>query len=171
MMRTPTRSTVATTTLALAAVVLLAAAPAAAEFPKQGEFRATYCFVGNLTTLVQSKADLAFSFELTGTVRGDTPGTLLDMTSIQCVGLGEVRGGKRSGTHQCHFVDQDGDKIYVRAWYGPEGPQRTLEFLGGSGKYAGITGGGETRSLGRFPKIKDGTFQGCTHGGGRYRLP
>jgi hypothetical protein len=156
-------------TLALATTVFWSAGSPAAELAKEGDFNATYCFAGTTATLVQSKADLAYSFELTGPVRAETPGSFLDMTSVQCVGLGEVKSGKSSGTHQCHFMDADGDKVFTR--FEAEGPKATFEILGGTGKYAGISGAGETQSLGRFPKIKEGTFQGCTRGGGRYRLP
>lgn len=168
-MRKGMHSTLAATAVALAASTLLGATPVAAELPKEGDFSATYCFAGNLAMLAQSKTDLAFSFELTGPVRGETSGSLLDMTSVQCVGLGEVRNGKSSGIHQCHFMDQDGDKIFAR--FETERTKATFELLGGSGKYEGISGGGETEPLGRFPKIKEGTFQGCTRGGGHYKLP
>lgn len=169
MIRTGIRSSIVMGALVLVTSVLLTAAAPAAELQREGDFNATYCFSGDLAVLAQSQTDRAFSFELTGPVRAETPGAFLDMSSVQCVGLGEVRDGRSSGTHQCHFMDADGDKVFAR--FEAEGPKSTFEILGGTGKYVGISGGGETQSLGRFPKIKDGTFQGCSRGGGHYRLP
>jgi len=169
MMRTRARSTAVARAATLAIAATLVAVPAAGELLKEGDFSATFCFAGNHTTLAQSKTDLAYSFDLTGPVRADAPGSFLDMSSVQCVGIGEVQGGKFSGTHQCLFLDADGDKVFMR--FEAEGPKSMLEILGGTGKYTGISGSGETQSLGRFPKIKEGTFQGCSRGGGHYKLP
>lgn len=168
MIRKPIRSLLTAVTLTVAALAP-AGFPGAAELPREGDFDATFCFVGNAATLVQSKTDLAYSFDLTGPVRGELPGSLLDMTSVRCVGLGEVHDGVRTGTHRCVFVDRDGDQVFMRGQ--AAGTKTSVEFLGGSGKYAGISGNWETLALGSFPKVKEGTFQGCSRGGGRYRLP
>ncbi|MDF1556328.1 MAG: hypothetical protein P1P84_24895 [Deferrisomatales bacterium] len=117
-MRKHTQAKASTGALALAASVLVAATTARAEMPKEGEFSATYCFAGNLTTLAQSKRDLEYDFELTRPMRDETPGSLLDMISVQWVGMGEVREGKRSSIHPCHFMDHDGDKVFARTWFG-----------------------------------------------------
>ncbi|MDW7710356.1 MAG: hypothetical protein SCH98_07750 [Deferrisomatales bacterium] len=144
MIPTRIRSFPAVHALALAAAAFWAGAAPAAELAREGDFSATYCFVGNSATLVESKTDLAFSFELTGPVRAETPGSFLDMTSVHCVGLGEIKGGTPSGTHRCQFMDADGDRVFAR--FQAAGPKTTLEISGGTGKYAGISGAGETQS-------------------------
>jgi hypothetical protein len=44
------------------------------------------------------------------------------------------------------------------------------ETLAGTGKYEGMVRTATAESLGQFPTIKPGTFQGCNRATGTYKL-
>ena len=61
--------------------------------------------------------------------------------------------------NMCEAIDKDGDKYLTRN--SVEGPKTVQETLAGTGKYEGMVRTGTAESLGQFPTIKQGTFQGC----------
>jgi hypothetical protein len=62
----------------------------------------------------------------------------------------------------------DGDK---RLTYFSTGDGKTTRTkIAGTGKYEGMVTAGTFEPLGPFPAIKDGTFQGCNHQTGTYKL-
>jgi hypothetical protein len=109
------------------------------------------------------------SYSLTGTSRSNPSGGAFDMMSFQCVGVGALIEGKWSSNGFCEYLDADGDKSLGKATR--IGPKGTWKFVAGTGKFAGITGGGTNETLGQFPTIKPGTFQGCNRAVGTYKLP
>lgn len=42
----------------------------------------------------------------------------------------------------CTYTDRDGDKWFVKWWEGSDMEEGRYEYTGGTGKYAGVTGGG-----------------------------
>ena len=69
----------------------------------------------------------------------------------------------------CEYLDAEGDKLigYVERTGAAGGKWR---FVNGTGKYVGITGGGEYKYLGNFPRIRKGNTQGCSRATGSYEL-
>lgn len=160
--------------LAAAAIVGLAlvhtpAAGEAAELAKSGSYDVTNCWAGTSNVIVHSKAHIALSFMLTGTSRTNKPGGPFGKMSHQCVGLVRVLKGTVTGDYTCENVDADGDKMLVRGMR-PGNPGGEWTFINGTGKYAGITGGGPYKYLGRFPTVRKGHFQGCLRATGTYKL-
>ena len=51
------------------------------------------------------------------------------------------------------------------------GSKGSAEFLSGTGKYEGISGGGTNEDVGSFPSARPGTFQGCSPAIGTFKLP
>ena len=49
----------------------------------------------------------------------------------------------------CDGIDKDGDVFWM--WFHDLGETHSWSFMGGTGKYDGITGGGTTKVLGGFP--------------------
>jgi len=152
------------------AVLLLVGVGAAlaADLPKQGSYDVTSCWSGASNAIAFSKTHTASSFELTGTTRSNPPGGPFDMVTFRCVGMSSSIEGKNTGMNLCEVIDKDGDKYLLRST--AEGPKQAQETLAGTGKYEGMVRTGTAESLGQFPIIKPGTFQGCNRGTGTYKL-
>jgi hypothetical protein len=140
----------------------------AAELPKEGSYDYNSCWSGVSNTIKFSKTHTANSYELTGTNRSNPPGGFLDTTAYRCVGMSASLDGKNTGTNVCEVIDVDGDKRLVHSSTA-DGKETGTE-VGGTGKYEGMVVTGTVEQLGPFPAIKDGTFQGCNHRTGTYKL-
>ena len=141
---------------------------AAQMMPKEGNFDTSSCWSGVSNLIVFSKTHSAFSYELTGTARSNTPGGLFDMTTFRCVGIVSIIDGAAPGTALCENIDKEGDKWFSR--YVGEGPKYKGEALAGTGKYEGMTYSSNFLNVGPFPVIKPGTFQNCNRQTGTYKL-
>ena len=119
--------------------------------------------------IVHSKAHIALSFTLTGTGRANKPGGPFDMVSWQCVGEAQVMQGTATGGGICETVDADGHKTLGR-FKRTGNPGGEWRYINGTGKYAGITGGGPYKYLGPFPTVRKGHFQNCLRATGAYKL-
>jgi hypothetical protein len=141
----------------------------AGELAKEGNYDLMSCFSGEAEVLAHSKSNVAMSYVFTGTCRSNPPGGIFDMTSLYGVGMGSIIKGENKSDYYIEYIDSDGDKIFLKG--GRVGPDGTAVFLSGTGKYEGISGGGSNKVVGRFPAAKPGTFQGCSHAVGTYKLP
>jgi hypothetical protein len=103
-----------------------------------------------------------------GTIRSNPPGGAFDMATFRRVGMFSSIEGKNTGMNLCEGIDKDGDKFLVRT--SVEGPKTVQEAIAGTGKYEGMVRTGTAESLGQFPTIKPGTFQGCNRATGTYEL-
>lgn len=85
---------------------------------------------------------------LRGVVLGEGAGNIFHMTEQDCIGATivapDVPGGDSAG--YCDGIDGDGDVYFV--WWRSERGARTWGILGGTGKFAGLTGGGTTTIMG-----------------------
>jgi hypothetical protein len=150
---------------ALPAALLLAAASAIAQ-PAGTDVDITLCWGGTAHLSAASK-ELAFgTYLLTGTVRSATTGGMFDGSSTECGGSFEAAAGGGRHDGWCVFVDRQGDK-----WWGRDirrGTDHRFEVLGGSGKYAGLTGSLTVeRTL--HPPVRPATTQGCSRTKGTLR--
>jgi len=141
----------------------------AADIPKEGNYDYTACWSGVSSAIAFSKTHSAFSYEMTGTNRSSKPGGMFDRHSFRCVGMNASLGGKNTGNTVCEGIDPDGDK---RLSYFSIAADGTVirENVVGTGKYDGMVASGKVMPLGPFPEIKAGTFQGCNHQTGTYKL-
>ena len=117
-----------------------APASAADAFPKTGAAKlAAYTVCRSLAVVDMGPAGSQSSAECNGIVKTQDGSKLLDNLAIRCLEEARARpdGYKFFGT--CVQTDADGDQIFM-TYEGPEsGP---VEWLGGTGKYAGIVGSG-----------------------------
>ncbi len=141
----------------------------AAELAKSGSYDITNCWAGTSNVIVHSKAHIALSYTLTGTSLANKPGGPFGNLSYQCVGVVRVMQGTATGDGNCEYVDADGDKVLGRG-IRTGNPGGEWTFINGTGKYAGITGGGAFKYLGQFPTVRKGHFQGCNRATGTYKL-
>jgi hypothetical protein len=109
------------------------------------------------------------TYELTGTIRSASPGGALDGNSYECVGTYEAIAGSYRQIGYCVSVDRQGDKAWGRDVRNKD--EDSYEYIGGTGKYAGITGKLTKERPAPFPQARAGTLQGCARLVGTYSLP
>ena len=141
----------------------------AGELAKQGNYDLMSCYSGKAEVIAHSKTQVALSYVFTGTCRSNPPGGAFDMTSFQGVGAQSILDGKINSIYFMEYIDSDGDKVFLKG--DRNGPKGSAEFLSGTGKYEGISGGGTNEAVGNFPSARPGTFQSCSHAIGTYMLP
>ena len=157
------------TTMAVLLSTALANPTIAADFPKEGRYDYIGCWSGVSNPITFSKTHSASSFELTGSIRSNVPGGLFDKAAYRCVGSNANLDGKQSGMSICEAIDSEGDRWMSYFSSMPDG-KLVRETVTGTGKYAGMSHSGSVQPLGPFPTIKAGTFQGCNHQTGTYKL-
>ncbi len=126
------------------------------------------CWAGTSQTVVRGEGDLSFSTVFFGTTVTDDPADKLHMSSFKCVSAGDIHGGKAVSTGYCQSVDADGDKFF--STYEVVDGAGPLTFTGGTGKFDKGSGVVQIKTIGQFPGIESGKFQGCNNGKGSYTL-
>jgi hypothetical protein len=141
----------------------------AVELLKEGSYDYTACWSRVDRDITFSKTHTASSYEMTGSIRSNTPGGMFDKETFRCVGMNAALGGKNTGSTVCEATDADGNKRLSYFSVGTDG-KVTREFIVGTGKYEGMVTNGTVEPLGPFPVIKAGTVQDCNHQTGTYKL-
>ncbi len=109
---------------------------------------------------------------LAGVTRGIAdsvaPGGPFDKTSFECRGVTNASKAGVDYNSRCVFVDADGHKVVgtnvgtAQGW--------TWKFLGGTGKWEGIEGGGTGKSIAQYPRPSPAVSAGCGIAKGTYTL-
>ncbi len=131
----------------------------------------TGCRSSTSTILSATKELVVLSFDLKGIDRSNHENKLFDNFSHNCNGVYMVAGEKTSGNGFCKYMAPDGD-FTVLEWKntGTRG-KGTWTFLHGTGKFKGITGGGDYDTVARAKPIVKGTVQTCIRVTGTMDLP
>lgn len=125
-------------TIAASLLGLAAASAQAAEFPQTGSTKS----IGYLTASVIDELEgweaewQPNIYVATGNIRNEKEGGPFDNTFVRCIGQQAMVAGKFSSSGTCTQIDKDGDKVFITS--APD----AFTFIGGTGKYKGITGGG-----------------------------
>ncbi len=117
-----------------------ASAPAAlgASFPRSGEAAFdTYGTWRDLAVMNTSlgKQGVEEGHGIIRNVAGEGP---FDDMVVRCFGLWTAVPSSSAGRWTCTLVDTDGDTVLTTA----DRDTQTFSFIGGTGKYGGLTGGG-----------------------------
>ncbi len=116
----------------------IASAQQQTQFPRQGS--ATYVTSYNFRTLTFMNMDEVGSQglqEFVGITRNTDGQNLFDNMAVRCISYGETIGKNSISHGACIETDIDGDKVFTTF----EGaPVRAHTFVGGTGKYKGISG-------------------------------
>ena len=143
------------------------------ELPKEGTFSFTIYATDTGKVIVVGER-LHCIYEGIGIVGNDEGKGFLNEAAFYNLGqMHGVKGIKQSETGACEYTDADGDKVLATyEWKGvlfksAEGP---FEFVAGTGKYTGITGGGESNWWPTRSVKPDMTF-GIMKVKGHYKLP
>ncbi|MDH4094429.1 MAG: hypothetical protein OEV81_06520 [Betaproteobacteria bacterium] len=94
------------------------------------------------------------------------PGGAFDKTTFECRGVTNASKAGLDYNSRCTFVDADGDRVvgatagHAKGW--------NWKFLGGTGKWEGIEGGGTGKSTGAYPRLSPAVSAGCGLATGTY---
>ncbi|MEK0082544.1 hypothetical protein [Benzoatithermus flavus] len=116
----------------------------AAKLPQNGKVKFQVSYVQWTGRDIQLDGKTSFgTFEFAGITRNVEGKPWFDRMTEHCTGqyyAGEKRSAATNGS--CLYVDPDGDKVMIN-WTGGTVPYAgTKQVVGGTGKYAGITGQG-----------------------------
>jgi hypothetical protein len=126
-----------------------------AEIPKEGSATVTIGFTGAYQILPLGKEYLQNNYDARGVVTTDNEASPLYMASVQCVGAVKAIKGEYKEFGLCIYTRPDGDQIYGS--YEGTGKmggsaKGATTWVGGTGKYEGMTGSAEwTRTSLRGP--------------------
>lgn len=81
-----------------------------------------------------------------------------------------IAGERTTGKGICRWVQASGGTA-VGEWEMAADGQNSWKWLAGTGKLAGIRGGGTFQWVGRGKAVEPGTGQSCRHDWGKYTLP
>ncbi|GJD57191.1 hypothetical protein [Methylobacterium dankookense] len=120
----------------------------AAELPLQGEYRITYTGVNPAPmkpVMIGPQRTVATSLSIMTAVNAGGSGLLHNMTG-RCNGMATIDNQAKTLENHgfCDYVDADGDHVFEK-WDYPVQPlaatgQGTGEWIGGTGKFTGISG-------------------------------
>ena len=152
------------------AAMLAGAALAAQARAGQTEYSGTFC-ARFVTTMIQAGPDItALNMESWGVQTPDSAFKPWANATNHCVGNLLILDGKPTERGQCVWTDSDGD-TFIGSFLGEAGKPGSWTFLGGTGKWKGVSGGGVYQHVSSSKPRADGTGEGCTTHSGRYALP
>lgn len=100
----------------------------------------------SLDTVETADGGMVQRSHIMGIVLCDDPSASIHLASQDCFGTTVVSAdGTVVGNGYCDAVDAEGDRWWIWWHNGPKG--NTWGFMGGTGKYDGIKGGGTTTNL------------------------
>jgi hypothetical protein len=134
----------------------------------QTPFDITECLGGTATVVYQSKEITITGIEGKGIIFSHHENKVFDNCTFQVVAIAKTVDGKRRSDSYWKIMDLDGDVIVAEAVV--LGPEKTMKFLHGTGKWKGIQGEakGKTTATGKF--IAPGTIQSCSRYVGTFEL-
>jgi len=129
---------------ALAFLVIVGVSTADAQLPKQGSYSGTFGAQGEGTLHELGPGHIFFVGGFNGVFMNEESGGFLDRTQVICPGINDIVDGLSQGLQgYCIATDEDGDKAFAK-WAGiddtPNVGGGDFEWIGGTGKYEGITG-------------------------------
>lgn len=153
------------TRLRLAVAAVGAVCAASSAWAADTPFDMKGC-LANETTVLDKVGDLTVGMNVTrGTM--DFVGALTDKMTHDCRVLWVASKAGLEFTNRCVNIDKDGDKHVTMASGTPKSFQ--WRFLGGSGKYQGISGGGTGEIHSPYPRGAN-FGASCWQGRGTYTL-
>lgn len=159
---------------AVAAVLLLATVAAAAQAAdppasrREGAFEFNSCYSGNVETITLNEGLNVRTTRIIGATTTATPGEPFDGQAVHCTAIALVERNRSSASGYCMHQDVDGDRWMFKL----DDVDRAgrLEFVGGTGKYQGMTLSGQFGPRARPIFIAPGTVQLCQRVQGRFSL-
>jgi hypothetical protein len=134
----------------------------------QTPFDVTECLGGTATVVYQSKEITITGIEGKGIIISHHDNKVFDNCTFHVVSIAKVVDGKRRSDSYWKIMDPDGDVIIAEVVV--LGPEKTMKFLHGTGKWKGIKGEAKGKTTAAGKPIVPGTFQGCSRYIGTFEL-
>ena len=160
---------------ALVTLALTFSTGVSAQPPKQGTTSGTYSHSGTFKALAMGKEHVQIHYEDWGVRNEDQESTFpARAASSRCLGsYHATHGAVDNHTGFCEGIDADGDQwffTYQAAWTVESAQTGTFTYVGGTGKYRGISGRG-TFTYKPLRPIAEDSFQGMSIYKGNWKLP
>ncbi len=128
----------------------------------------TECVSGIATTVFQSNEITITGIDGKGVIFSHHENKVFDNCTFHVVAIAKTVDGKRKSDSYWKIMDPEGDVIVAEAVV--LGPEKTMKFLHGTGKWKGIKGEakGKTATIGKF--IAPGTVQSCSRYVGSFEV-
>jgi hypothetical protein len=134
----------------------------------QTPFDVTECGGGPVTIVFQSPEVTVSGLEGKGIFFSNHENKLFNNSTFQVVQIARVIGSNRVSNSYWKIMDPDGDAIVASV--DVVGPEKTMIFLHGTGKWKGIKGGAKGKGITGGKFIVPGTFQACSRYVGTFEL-
>ena len=134
----------------------------------QTPFDVTECGGGPVTMVFQSKEVTVSGLEGKGIIMSNHANKVFDNCTFQVVQIARIVEGNRVSNSYWKIMDSDGDAIVASV--DVVGPEKTMTFMHGTGKWKGIKGGAKGKGITGGKFIVPGTFQACSRYVGSFEL-
>lgn len=145
-----------------------------AQPPKAGTYRSSGAHSGTFKILQMGEERSEITYELSGLSLSDSGEGLLHGASFRCLGaVHAIQGAYDGDSGSCVYIRPDGDQAFLTyrgSGTSGMGSAGTFTLVGGTGKLAGLAGGGEYTDTSPRP-TPAGSFHGYWKGRWTYRLP
>jgi hypothetical protein len=135
----------------------------------QTPFDITECGAGPVTVVYQSNDITISGLEGKGIIFSHHENKVFDNCTFQVVQIARIVEGKRRSDSYWKIMDPDGDIIIAELVV--LGPEKTMKFLHGTGKWKGIKGEAKGKTTAAGKPVAPGTFQACSRYIGTFELP
>ncbi len=135
----------------------------------QTPFDVTECGGGPVTIVFQSPEVTVSGLEGKGIIFSNHENKLFNNFTFQVVQIARVIGSNRVSNSYWKIMDPDGDAIVASV--DVVGPEKTMTFMHGTGKWKGIKGGAKGKGITGGKFIVPGSFQACSRYVGSFELP
>ncbi len=133
------------------------------------EYGGTFCGHWKSMTVQSSPEVSAFNTEFWGIQTPDSTFKPWANATNHCMENDIIMQGKMSAHGECLWTDADGD-TFIGTYVDEPGKPGTWTFLGGTGKWKGVTGSVTYQHVSSSKPRPDGTGEGCTTHSGKYTL-
>jgi len=145
-----------------------------AEVPKEGSGTTLIAYGGTFKAIAMGKERMHLTYEVAGAAVVEEGESILHGSSVHCIGaMHIVNGAYNDDSGFCEYTLPDGDKVFAATKASGklgESAKGTSEYVGGTGKFAGITGSGEFERF-SLKAYQQGTIQGYVKAKGDWKLP
>jgi len=151
-----------------ASLPLILASVAGPALAQELPYDIKLCGVQEVTVIDRARDIVITHYVTRGIVDSFLPNHPFDKLSYECRGL--THSSKEGGelATRCTFLDAEGHKALG---YGVGPPKEwRWTFLGGTGKFEGISGGGTATPFAAYPKLSPTIGAGCNRATGTYSL-
>jgi hypothetical protein len=127
------------------------------------------CFTSESSVIDRAGDVVIGQSELRGLSDSVPPGGAWDKTTHHCRSVWTSSKTSYEFSNRCTNVDRDGDKFFTMS-YGSSLKSFKWVYLAGTGKYEGITGGGDASVDEVYPRTTPAVAGACWRGTGSYTI-